>query len=262
MAAECRARGGTMLYAPIIDVAEDPRWSRCEESFGEDPLLVARLAAAQVEGIQGAPAAVWQAGKPGALAFDALNRSLLVRFPDAAEKIAARLAAGEVVAKVELVLPFRDEELWPPGAPDAVVPDGYNARRNWGCIEMYRQIRPQWHAVAWALRRPWTADATSGPTYNAAVAGAVTGRSTGRRTSRPTASRSASAQPRCRTRRRRGAWTSAPWSPIRPSARRWQRGCATSPTAACWCRRRSSGTTATTRAPTSGAPAPVRAPSW
>jgi beta-glucosidase len=56
MAAECRARGGTMLYAPIIDVAEDPRWSRCEESFGEDPLLVARLAAAQVEGIQGAPA--------------------------------------------------------------------------------------------------------------------------------------------------------------------------------------------------------------
>ena len=118
-------------------------------------------------------AALWQPGKPGALAFDALNRSLLIRFPDAAEKIAARLQGGEVVAKVELVLPFRDEELWPPGAPDAVVADGYNARRNWGCSEMYRQIRPQWHAVAWALRRPWTADAASGPTYNAAVAGAV-----------------------------------------------------------------------------------------
>lgn len=118
-------------------------------------------------------AAVWKAGQPGALAFDALNRALLVRFPDAAERIAARLATGETVAKVELVLPFRDEELWPPGAPDAVVPDGYNARRNWGNAEMYRQIRPQWHAVAWALRRPWTADAASGPTFNAAVAGAV-----------------------------------------------------------------------------------------
>ena len=40
--------------------------------------------------------AVWKPGKAAALSFDALNRSLLVRFPDAAEKIAAELQKGFV----------------------------------------------------------------------------------------------------------------------------------------------------------------------
>jgi hypothetical protein len=34
-------------------------------------------------------AAVWQAGSPGALAFDALNRSLLIRFPRASSAAAS-----------------------------------------------------------------------------------------------------------------------------------------------------------------------------
>jgi beta-glucosidase len=52
-ARELRAHGGHMAYAPVCDLALDPRWSRCDECLGEDPLLAGRLAAAMVEGLQG-----------------------------------------------------------------------------------------------------------------------------------------------------------------------------------------------------------------
>ncbi|MCY3021506.1 MAG: hypothetical protein NTW87_21030, partial [Planctomycetota bacterium] len=111
--------------------------------------------------------------KPGALAFDALRRSLLVRFPGAAEKIAAKLNEGYSIAKVELVLPFKDEELWPEGSTGGGVgPEGgYEYRANWGVDELYRKHRPTWSALASALRKPWKADAQSGPTFNAYIAG-------------------------------------------------------------------------------------------
>lgn len=111
--------------------------------------------------------------EPAALAFDAIHRFLLVRFPDAAEQLAARLNDGFVIEKAELILPFADEEVWPEGSQSAVPPDGgYLYRANWGVDGMYRAIRPTWHAVAWALRRPWKADAEIGPTYNAFINGA------------------------------------------------------------------------------------------
>ena len=71
--------------------------------------------------------AVWDGVNPGPLAFDAVHRNLLVRFPDAAEKIATALAAGQTVEKVELVLPYLDEEIWPTGSGGADYPsaDGY-----------------------------------------------------------------------------------------------------------------------------------------
>lgn len=119
--------------------------------------------------------AVWDGVTPGPLAFDAVHRHLLVRFPGAAEKIAEALAAGKTIEKVELVLPYLDEELWPTGSggADYPCPDGYRYRMNWGCDQMYRERRPNWHAVAWLLRKPWQADAMSGPTYNAAINGAI-----------------------------------------------------------------------------------------
>jgi hypothetical protein len=117
--------------------------------------------------------AVWGGDKPGPLAFDAVHRSLLVRFPGAAAKIAEALAAGKAVAKAELVLPYLDEELWPQGQIDFPRPDGYRYRMNWGCDKLYRNHRPNWHAVAWALRKPWAAGAETGPTYNASIRGAV-----------------------------------------------------------------------------------------
>jgi len=119
--------------------------------------------------------AVWNGKDAGPLAFDAVHRHLLVRFPGAAEKIAEALAAGKAVEKLELVLPYLDEELWPTGSggADYPCPDGYRYRMNWDVDRIYRERRPNWHAVAWLLRKPWAADSAVGPTYNAAINGAV-----------------------------------------------------------------------------------------
>jgi beta-glucosidase len=40
-------------FAPMVDIARDPRWGRIAEGCGEDPVLGARLGAAMVEGFQG-----------------------------------------------------------------------------------------------------------------------------------------------------------------------------------------------------------------
>ena len=52
-AAEARARGTHQALTPVVDVARDPRWGRVEETFGEDPYLVAQLGVAAVRGFQG-----------------------------------------------------------------------------------------------------------------------------------------------------------------------------------------------------------------
>jgi beta-glucosidase len=52
IAREVRAGGGNVGYAPILDICQDPRWSRIEETFGEDPYLAGELGAAMVEGMQ------------------------------------------------------------------------------------------------------------------------------------------------------------------------------------------------------------------
>jgi beta-glucosidase len=52
-AAETRARGAHQALTPVVDVAREPRWGRVEETFGEDPYLVARLGVAAVRGFQG-----------------------------------------------------------------------------------------------------------------------------------------------------------------------------------------------------------------
>lgn len=49
---EARALGYTNVYAPVIDVARDPRWGRIVESFGEDPFLISELGVQQVRAIQ------------------------------------------------------------------------------------------------------------------------------------------------------------------------------------------------------------------
>ena len=118
--------------------------------------------------------AVWDGIKPGPLAFDAVHRNLLVRFPAAAPKIAEALAKGQTIEKVELVLPYLDEEIWPAGqGADYPCADGYRYRSNWDADKLYRAQRPNWHAIAYALRKPWQADPKIGPTYNAAINGAV-----------------------------------------------------------------------------------------
>lgn len=51
-AVEAAADGIAMTFAPMIDVARDPRWGRIVESPGEDPWLAARYAGAKVRGFQ------------------------------------------------------------------------------------------------------------------------------------------------------------------------------------------------------------------
>lgn len=52
-ALETRAKGAHIGYGPVIDLARDPRWSRMEETYGEDPVLSGLLGAAYVKGLQG-----------------------------------------------------------------------------------------------------------------------------------------------------------------------------------------------------------------
>ena len=52
-ATEATAHGLTWTYAPMVDIARDPRWGRIVEGAGEDPYLGAQLAAARVRGFQG-----------------------------------------------------------------------------------------------------------------------------------------------------------------------------------------------------------------
>lgn len=51
---------GLVMRAPNADLARDPRWGRTEESFGEDPHLVAEMTVAFVKGLQGDDPRYWK----------------------------------------------------------------------------------------------------------------------------------------------------------------------------------------------------------
>lgn len=50
---ESRAGNCPWVYNPVIDLGRDPRWSRIWESFGEDPIVNARMVEAEILGYQG-----------------------------------------------------------------------------------------------------------------------------------------------------------------------------------------------------------------
>ena len=52
-ASEASAAGLHWTFAPMVDIARDPRWGRIVEGAGEDPYLGSRMAVAQVRGFQG-----------------------------------------------------------------------------------------------------------------------------------------------------------------------------------------------------------------
>ena len=51
-AKEAKALGYTNVYSPILDLAQDPRWGRCVETYGEDPYLVGQLGKRMVLALQ------------------------------------------------------------------------------------------------------------------------------------------------------------------------------------------------------------------
>ncbi len=50
---EAGSAGVGQVFTPVLDLARDPRWGRTEETYGEDPYLVSRMAVAAVTGLQG-----------------------------------------------------------------------------------------------------------------------------------------------------------------------------------------------------------------
>jgi hypothetical protein len=90
-----------------------------------------------------------------------VHRSVLLRFPTAADEIAELLRSGRVLAQAELVLRFAGTE---------IVPSGYTCRDGLG-RKLWTENPPSWHVQAWPLRQAWQADAARGPTFNASVNG-------------------------------------------------------------------------------------------
>ena len=121
----------------------------------------------ETAGFGGGEVADWDdPEKPGAIACDAVHRSLLVRFPEAADLLAAAMRQGKRVVRAELVLPSLGSEVFP--SPHYMNPAGLSFLGN-----LWRDRPTHWHAVAWAVRQPWISDRSLGPTYNASVNGAV-----------------------------------------------------------------------------------------
>ncbi len=50
---EIRLQGGHISYGPVLDLSREPRWSRVEETLGEDPYLSGEMGAAMVKGLGG-----------------------------------------------------------------------------------------------------------------------------------------------------------------------------------------------------------------
>lgn len=53
IAKEARLQGAHIGYGPVLDLAREPRWSRVEETYGEDPFLNSIMGTAMVKGFQG-----------------------------------------------------------------------------------------------------------------------------------------------------------------------------------------------------------------
>src|SRR5664279_6464172 len=52
-AKEAHSVGINWAFAPMLDIARDPRWGRIMEGAGEDPYLGSLIATARVKGFQG-----------------------------------------------------------------------------------------------------------------------------------------------------------------------------------------------------------------
>lgn len=50
---EMASAGVNQAFTPVLDLARDPRWGRTEETYGEDPYLVAHMGVAAINGLQG-----------------------------------------------------------------------------------------------------------------------------------------------------------------------------------------------------------------
>lgn len=52
VANELYAQGANIAFGPVLDIVRDPRWSRVEETYGEDPVLAGQMGGEYAAGIQ------------------------------------------------------------------------------------------------------------------------------------------------------------------------------------------------------------------
>ena len=140
-------RGGAALGVATLPLSAEAR--------GEELFEVTDVETATIDGRS------WDKPMVGGMTVDAVHRSVLVRFPDAADTIALLLRRGKVLLKAELNLQYSGYE---------IVPEGYTCRDALG-RPVWTADPPTWHIQAWPLRQAWIADAATGPTFNAAVNG-------------------------------------------------------------------------------------------
>jgi hypothetical protein len=145
---------------------------------------------------------------PGGTTVDAVHRSVLLRFPNAAEDIADLLRRGRVLVRAELSLGYSGYE---------IVPDGYLCRE--AGRKAWTDNLPTWHVHASPLRQAWAADKTSGPTFNASVNGRRTDHAMAPAIPGMTATPTCSIRRSCRSLKGRHASTSRVSSPQRDRAR-------------------------------------------
>jgi hypothetical protein len=125
-------------------------------AMAADPLVLQNSESAVIDGRD------WNKSFPKVRTADAVHRSLLLRFPGAADQIAARLAQDGKIAKAEIVFEYENFE---------AQPGGYDVRGQ--LAEAVKKDPPRWHYVAWALRHPWSvAEGVPAPTFNAYLDGA------------------------------------------------------------------------------------------
>ena len=165
---------------------------------------------------------------PGGMTVDAVHRSVLLRFPTAAEEIADAVAlgprAGAGRARARATPATRSCRT------ATLCRDGLG-RKAW------TDNPPTWHVQAWALRQAWIADTRPArPSMPASTAGA-TGRAMAPATRRRSPSASCSNRRSCRYAQPRRASTSRGCSRPAASSARPGRACAGSSRAASCCAR-------------------------
>lgn len=99
IALEARSQGANIGYGPVLDVAREARWSRVEETFGEDPWLTATLGTAVVRGMQGSDLA------DGKHIVSTLKHLAAYGIPESGHNGGA-VYVGERVLRSQYLLPF------------------------------------------------------------------------------------------------------------------------------------------------------------
>jgi beta-glucosidase len=160
-AKEAAAAGIAMTFAPMLDIARDPRWGRSAEGPGEDPWVGMRMAEAKVRGFQGedlaAPIALAAVAKHF-LAYGAATAGRDYASADVSDRTLREVYlppfAAAVAAGVSAVMPAFNDLAGIPMTANAALIKGWLRRR----LGFNGVIVSDYNAVAELIRHGIAAD--------------------------------------------------------------------------------------------------------